>query len=227
MLMINPANRYLTLAAFASFLVSFAAAQVGSAVAAPIRTATHAPETVHASAASAPSGAVDVRGTHSSAAAAHHDNLALDAVDLTAITTDTDSAAANASATSRGRIAASLHTADRVRQICEVSGPARDALLTEIDSSREASYIAVVELRRAGRELRGTAREKFETALDNVRDRERTLRQSIRRARLADGDAAAEARAQLASDYQAYADAVAEIETVTENSVQTTGSADH
>ena len=76
---------------------------------------------------------------------------------------------------------------------------------------------------RVARDLRTDARARFDTAYQQVRVSEETLRRSLLDARRASPERTAEAQARLASDYEAYADAVAAAEATAHGSVSAGG----
>jgi hypothetical protein len=93
--------------------------------------------------------------------------------------------------------------------------------MTQVNARLEASSKAIDDLRRSGRQLEGDARARFNAAYDNVRARERDVRNSLNEARRASASTYANAQAKLAADYQRYSDAVSQAEA----SASATGSA--
>jgi hypothetical protein len=102
-----------------------------------------------------------------------------------------------------------LSPADAMRDIRSASQSSRDGLYSRINSRLENSGRITSSLESRGRDLKGDAKTEFKAAADDLRDREKALRRSLNEVRKASNDNWSEAQAQLASDYEAYAAAVA------------------
>lgn len=111
-----------------------------------------------------------------------------------------------------GGISATLNSADTVAAINGSTRETRDNVMTQVNARLEASSKAMDDLRRSGRQLQGDARNRFDAAADNVRARERDVRNSLNETRRASASTYASAQAKLASDYQRYTDAVSQAE---------------
>ncbi len=115
----------------------------------------------------------------------------------------------------RARASAALELTETVRTISSAALPARDALLSEVNARLATSESAMAVLRARAR-IRGEG--SFQTALrDAVKDaqaRAKALQRSIKAADRTKASGWAEARADLAAHYRAYAEAVAHAEAV-------------
>ena len=114
--------------------------------------------------------------------------------------------------TTSGGISATLNSADTVTAINGSTRETRDNVMTQVNARLEASSKALDDLRRSGRQLQGEAKTRFDAAYDNVRARERDVRNSLNETRRASASTYSAAQAKLASDYQRYSDAVAQAE---------------
>jgi hypothetical protein len=95
------------------------------------------------------------------------------------------------------------------------------AVLAQMKTNLEFSALALDELKREKPKKKATQkRTESELAFDQVRFRELQLRGSIDRASTATPDMAAQAQAQVASDYEAYARAVAAAESVSKSAAE-------
>jgi len=236
--------RSLTLAAFASILASFASAQVTGAVDSGTRATTaaqnsaiHSQQAANAAARSNPTAAANANRASSAgvnsgtnaAAGVQADRPRRDGVGVN------EAANANASLAGQtnglsvansvsGGIAGSLNSAAMVSDIRNASQATRTTMLAQVDSSLDASARAVADLRRSGRELKGEARARFDAAYDDLRAQEKTVKRSLSTARKAKDSTWADAQSQLASDYEAYAQAVSRAEAAAQGSASASGS---
>lgn len=126
--------------------------------------------------------------------------------------------------TSSGGISATLNSADTVAAINGSSRETRDNVMTQVNARLEASSKAMDDLRRSGRQLEGDAKTRFNAAYDNVRARERDVRNSLNETRRASASTYSAAQAKLATDYQRYSDAVSQAEASASASGSATGS---
>jgi hypothetical protein len=107
---------------------------------------------------------------------------------------------------------ASLNSRATVEQIRTAAHNNRDLALAEVDTRIDASVRATKQLRREARSLEGNARVDFDASINEVKIREKAVKQGLKAARKAKGEAQAGAQARLADDYTAYAEAVARAE---------------
>jgi len=107
---------------------------------------------------------------------------------------------------------ASLDSRATVEQIRAAAHANRDAILAEVKTRIDASVRATARLRSEARRLDGDARAEFQASIDDVKVREKAVKQSLKTARQARGDAQTAAQSRLAADYTAYAEAVARAE---------------
>jgi hypothetical protein len=109
-------------------------------------------------------------------------------------------------------ISASLNSADTVAQINGTALQTRDGVVTRVNGQIQNADQAMGNLRTTGRELKGDARKQFDAAYDDVRARERDLKRSLREANNAKDETWMDARSKLASNYDAYVQAMARAE---------------
>lgn len=114
--------------------------------------------------------------------------------------------------TANGQVSASLNTTEMTAQIRNSSFETRDGVYSQVDANLQTSHVAMAQLRQRGSQLSGQARDQFKNAYEQLRLREQALRESLREARSASAATYADAEAKLASDYEAYAQAVAAAE---------------
>lgn len=88
----------------------------------------------------------------------------------------------------------------------------RDQLIADIESRVKASETAVSSFRSSMSEMSADGRKAFNAAADDVKDKAKALRKSIKAAQKASASEWDSARAQLAADYDAYAAALARID---------------
>ena len=108
-----------------------------------------------------------------------------------------------------GVVGLALNTAEVTGQIRQTDEDARVTMLSMIESRIEATGRSVDRWQRAVRRLEGDIRSRAEEAIGEVKAREKALRSSLREARRASVQEWSEARERVASDYEAYAQAVA------------------
>jgi len=114
--------------------------------------------------------------------------------------------------TMNGQVSASLNAPAMTTEIRNSSFETRDTVYSRVDASLQTTHVAMAQLRQRGSQLSGQAREQFKNAYEQLRIREQALRDSLRDARSASAATYADAQAKLASDYDAYAQAVAAAE---------------
>jgi hypothetical protein len=102
-----------------------------------------------------------------------------------------------------------LNPGDIAREIRSTSDTSRDVLYAKVNAKLDTGERVLSDINRQARELRGDARTQYKAAADNVRDAEKALKRSLNDARKATNDNWSEVQARLASDYEAYASAVA------------------
>ncbi len=115
-------------------------------------------------------------------------------------------------------ITASLNSTATVAQINGAALQTRDGVVTQVNGQIQNADQALGGLRTTGRELKGDARKQFDAAYDDVRARERDLKRSLREANNAKDDTWADARSKLATDYDAYVQAMARAEAAAQGS---------
>jgi hypothetical protein len=120
-------------------------------------------------------------------------------------------------------LASSGATVEEIRTAAKAN---RDGVLANVDGQLEIGGQITANLRRQSRHLEGDAKVNFKAAMEDVKASEKTVRQSLREARKAKGDAQAEAQAKLADDYAAYTEAVARAEAAATVKPAPTDSAD-
>lgn len=109
---------------------------------------------------------------------------------------------------SAGAIAV-LSPAETVQDIRSATPSSRDALYSQINTRIENNGRIISDLDHQARALRGDAKTEFNAAASNLRDSEKSLKRSLNDVRKASNDTWSDAQARLATDYQAYAVAVA------------------
>ena len=89
----------------------------------------------------------------------------------------------------------------------------RDRIFTDLESRMTSAENTLSSLDKTASEMSAEGRKQFKTASDDVKEKAKALKKSVQAARKAGGQEWNEARAQLASDYEAYAAALASIDT--------------
>lgn len=117
-----------------------------------------------------------------------------------------------------------LQPGDTVREIREAQQSGRDTLYSQINSRLENSGRIISELENRGQQLSGDAKSEFKAASSALRDSEKALKRSLSDMRKASSDNWSEAQAQLASDYEAYAAAVARAQAAASSGASTSDS---
>jgi hypothetical protein len=102
-----------------------------------------------------------------------------------------------------------LSPGDIAREIRSTSETSRDVLHAKVNAKLDTGERVLSDINRQARELRGDARTQYKAAADNVRDAEKALKRSLNDARKATNENWSEVQARLASDYEAYASAIA------------------
>ena len=120
-----------------------------------------------------------------------------------------------------GNISASLNSKATAAHIRNATRDNRDQVLADVDSSVKSSSRLLAELRQQAHVLRKDAREDFKSAAEEVRLREKALRESLQVARKAPDQQSAAAQSRLAANYEGYAAAVARTESVVHGSTST------
>jgi hypothetical protein len=109
-------------------------------------------------------------------------------------------------------VTTALNPSDTVRDINATAFDARKSLTDEVSDRIDTGRKTISSLRSISKSLDADARAKFDAALDEARARETALKHSLKAARKATTDTWSSAQAALASDYQAYATAVAQLD---------------
>lgn len=109
---------------------------------------------------------------------------------------------------------AALDARATVRAIHQFSADSRKQLVSTIDERLDASAVAIARLHRQARTFEDRAKADFKAAAKTVEVREDQLRKSMKAASTVSADNWADARAGVAADYAAYAEAVARAEAV-------------
>ncbi|HEY0947174.1 MAG TPA: hypothetical protein VGD81_17965 [Opitutaceae bacterium] len=109
---------------------------------------------------------------------------------------------------------ASLDARAMVRAIHQFSADSRKQLVTAIHARLETSAVVIARLHRQARAFDDQAKADFKAAAKIVELREDQLRKSLKAASKVSADSWADARAAVAADYAAYAEAVARAEAV-------------
>lgn len=91
----------------------------------------------------------------------------------------------------------------------------RAQTIADIESRLNTADKALASVRASSSQMSGAGRDQFKAAEDDVKAREKALRKSLRAARNASSAEWEGARNQLASDYEAYATALARIDAAT------------
>ena len=99
-----------------------------------------------------------------------------------------------------------------VGQIRSTEASSRDRVSGEVQTRLEASAQAVRTTQDRATELKGEARARFQSAVADVRARERQVRSNLMAFRNAAGSKINDARSDLANSYEAYASAVVQLE---------------
>lgn len=103
-------------------------------------------------------------------------------------------------------------TINSASQIRSTDYEARDQMVAGVETSLQASRESVAAARSRADELRAEDREQYRSAIETFRQLETQIRDSLRAARTADRDQYAEAREKLASDYEAFVAAAADVQ---------------
>jgi hypothetical protein len=110
-------------------------------------------------------------------------------------------------------ISASIDSATVAPAIRSTMFASRDAVLRDIDARLSSSEHAMSSLRGTTSQMSAEGRQSFDAAHDEVKARAKALKKSIKTARHASEAEWESARAQLAADYEAYAAALARVDT--------------
>ena len=88
----------------------------------------------------------------------------------------------------------------------------RDPLLADIETRMSTSEKALASMRSSTNQMSAEGRQQFTVASDDVKEKSKALKKSIKEARKASDQNWETARAQLAADYEAYAAALARVD---------------
>lgn len=105
--------------------------------------------------------------------------------------------------------ASSLESTRIAPSIRAATFASRESTVADIDARLTASEKSLAAMRSSSAEMSASGKTQFKTADDVVKEREKTLRSSIRAARNASESEWDSARSKLAADYEAYASALA------------------
>jgi len=114
-------------------------------------------------------------------------------------------------ASTRG--SATLNGKATVKSINQQTIESRDKFVAELDARLDTSREVQAEIMKSVREFKGKAKAKASASIDETKKREKALKRSLKTFVKAKADGMSTARAQLASDYEAYAKAVSQMET--------------
>ena len=103
------------------------------------------------------------------------------------------------SSAAHGAISASLSIAETTAQLRHTGADVRTAVLTTIDSRVDATEKSVDRLQRSARRLEGDIRDRADGAIDDVKDKEKAVRRSLKAARKAGAEEWSEARSTFAA----------------------------
>jgi hypothetical protein len=109
-------------------------------------------------------------------------------------------------------VATSLDATRVTASIRSQNETAREHLFTDIETRLNSSDNALREFRRSTSEMSATNRDQFQSAADDLKEKEKALKKSLKAARKASAQEWDSARAQLAADYEAYATAATRID---------------
>jgi hypothetical protein len=107
----------------------------------------------------------------------------------------------------------SLNTAETAQQLRATAMEHRDSVLNAVESRIDAGADASARLQRSAKRIEGSARTEYDASVKELRAREKALQSSLRAARKAGADNWEQARTQLAADYEAYSQAMTQLET--------------
>lgn len=111
-----------------------------------------------------------------------------------------------------GTVSATLDATNELNSIRGTERANRQQLSDEIKIKIDASQKAWHSAKSEARPLSGQARDDFKAASKDVENAKERLERSVRKARNADDNEWSQAREQVATDYQAYAEAIARAE---------------
>lgn len=112
-------------------------------------------------------------------------------------------------------VATTIDTASVAPTIRAGTFEAREQVAADIESRLKNADTALASVRNSSAQMSAAGRTQFKAAEDDVKDREKALRKSLRAARKASAAEWDAARTQLAADYEAYASAVARVDAAT------------
>lgn len=122
-----------------------------------------------------------------------------------------------------GAVDANLTTSG-TGQIRQMGVETREAVLSAVNARLDANERAVDRMERSARRLEGDVRTRANSALEDVRAKEKNLRNSLKEVRKASSAELTQARERLAADYEAYSQSIATAE-ASLGSLETRGSA--
>lgn len=114
--------------------------------------------------------------------------------------------------TGRTGVAVSLDASQTVAAINAGAYASREQLVADIESRMKAVDTAMKPMQDSTRQMSADGRTQYKAAEDEIKQAERALRNSLRAARRASATEWESARAQLASDFQAYASSVSRLD---------------
>jgi hypothetical protein len=121
----------------------------------------------------------------------------------------------NAQSSGAAAVSTALSPPDTIHAIQSTSFDERKSLLNEVGDRMNAGKKLVSSLKHDPRAIAADVRTQFNSALDDVKVKEKILKRSLKEARNANNaDAWSVAQPTLAADYEAYATAVAELNAV-------------
>lgn len=109
-------------------------------------------------------------------------------------------------------VSTTLETTRIVPSIRSASFASREQVLSDIESRLGAADKSLAAMRGTTAEMSASGRTQFKASDDAVKERERTLRESLRAARNASSSEWDSARSKLAADFEAYASALASLD---------------
>ena len=120
----------------------------------------------------------------------------------------------NAQSSGAINVSTALSPSDTIHAIQTTTFDERKSLLNEVSDRMDAGKKLVSSLKRDPRAIDADVRTQFNSALDDVKVKEKILKRSLKEARSAsNADAWSVAQTTLAADYQAYATSVAGLST--------------
>lgn len=109
-------------------------------------------------------------------------------------------------------VSTSLESARVVPSIRSSMYESRAALFSDVDARLDASDKALSDARKASKDMSDSGKAQFKASEDLVKEKEHTLRESLRAAKKANATEWESARTQLAADYESYVSAVGSLD---------------